>query len=230
MGTVRISAYGRTNARPFFAPRRDNLKRNQYGATAGGALVKNRVFVFGGYQGTRFVQRRRPVPSSFPRPRCSQATSARSHPPHAASRAPRDPSAGAPFAGNIIPTSRFNPQAVAFLKYVPVSTDPCGKLLYGVPNNSDEDQFLTRADWIHNAKHSVFGRYYFADWRNPGAYDGKNLLLTVRPGVTDRAQSLTVGDTYSLSSSAINAYHFTWSRDRVTRVPRPDCRHRPISA
>src|SRR5262249_11930165 len=44
---------GATNARPFFAPRRANLNRNQFGATAGDALVKNRVFVFGGYQGTR---------------------------------------------------------------------------------------------------------------------------------------------------------------------------------
>src|SRR5713226_502490 len=44
---------GVTNARPFFAARRDNLKRNQFGGTAGGPIVKNRLFVFGGYQGTR---------------------------------------------------------------------------------------------------------------------------------------------------------------------------------
>ncbi len=212
---------GVTNARPFFAARRDNLKRNQFGGTAGGPIVKNRLFVFGGYQGTRL--RTAPPTSTVFVPTLAALAgdfSAFASPACGKPRALVDPASnGTPFPGNLIPAARFNPQALSFLKYVPISNDPCGKLLYGVPNNSDEDQFLTRSDWIHNTKHSVFGRYYFADWRNPGAYDGKNLLLTVRPGVTDRAQSVTLGDTYSLSSSAINAYHFTWSRDRVTRGP-----------
>src|SRR5882724_2363246 len=211
---------GVTNARPFFASRRDNLKRNQFGGTAGAPIVKNRLFVFGGYQGTRL--RTAPPTSTVFVPTPAVLAGDFSAFASAGCGKPRgviDPVTGMAFPGNQIPTSRFNPQAVAFLKYVPVSTDPCGKLLYGVPNNSDEDQFLTRSDWIHNAKHSVFGRYYFADWRNPGAYDGKNLLLTTRPGVLDRAQSLTVGDTYSVSSGAINSFHFTWSRDRVTRGP-----------
>src|SRR5579883_1072663 len=43
---------GDMNARNFFAARRDTLKRNQYGGTIGGPIRKNRVFFFGGYQGT----------------------------------------------------------------------------------------------------------------------------------------------------------------------------------
>jgi hypothetical protein len=44
---------GNMNARNFFAPTQDSLKRNQYGATIGGAVKKDQLFFFGTYQGTR---------------------------------------------------------------------------------------------------------------------------------------------------------------------------------
>src|SRR5256714_10848983 len=47
------------NARDFFSPVRDSLKRNQLGGTLGGPIIKNKLFFFGGTQFT--IQRSAPV-------------------------------------------------------------------------------------------------------------------------------------------------------------------------
>src|SRR5581483_4142222 len=44
---------GSLNARSFFAPVHDNLKRNQFGGTFGGRVIRDKLFFFTGYQGTR---------------------------------------------------------------------------------------------------------------------------------------------------------------------------------
>lgn len=211
---------GATNARNFFASTVDNLKRNQFGGTFGGPLVKNRLFAFGGYQGTR-IRTAPPTNTVFgPTAAALQGDfNALESSACGKERTITDPVTGKPFPNNQVPVSRFSPQALNFLKFVPTSSDPCGKQLIGVPSNSDEDQFLVRSDWIRSDRHTVFGRYYSTDLRNPGVFDGKSLLLTTRAGVLDRVQALTLGDSYSITPKAFNSFHFTWSRDYITRGP-----------
>src|ERR1700681_916444 len=44
---------GDFNARNFFAPAQDTLRRNQFGGMVGGPVKKDKIFVFSGYQATR---------------------------------------------------------------------------------------------------------------------------------------------------------------------------------
>ncbi|MDQ3800728.1 MAG: hypothetical protein M3384_14875, partial [Acidobacteriota bacterium] len=69
-----------------------------------------------------------------------------------------------PFAGNIIPTNRLNPAAVAFLNFYPQPNQP------GVVDNyfSNQvlerpyDSYLTRIDHNFNANHRIFGKFFYS--------------------------------------------------------------------
>ena len=99
-----------------------------------------------------------------------------------------------------------------FLKHVPVSTDPCGRLQYGIPNNSTEHQGLAKVDYTISANQSMFARYFYAVYDNPATYDGSNVLTLSRTGQNNQAHSLVVGHNLVLSSSTLNSLHVTFNR------------------
>jgi hypothetical protein len=214
---------GAVNARNTFAPRHDTLKRNQFGGTFGDKIIRDKVFFFGGFQGTR--QRSDPPQSVafVPTPAVMQGDFSTIVGSRCISggngKQLVDPLTKVPFANNQIPTSRFNSSALAFLKYIPTSNDPCGRLTYGIPATGDENQGIGRVDWVQNARHSLYGRYYITDYQNPGVFDGTNLLTTTAAGNDQRVQSVSIGDTFSFSPTAINSFHATFSRRRINRGP-----------
>ena len=213
---------GKMNARNTFAAFHDSLKRNQFGGTIGGPIIKDKLFFFGGYQGTR--QRSDP-----PQTTSFVATSAVLGGDFSTidgggcisggkGKTLIDPTTKNPFANNLIPVSRLNPEALKLIStYIPQSSDPCGKLVYGIKVTGDEGQYISRFDYIQNAKHSIYGRYFMAQYVNPPVYDGKNALTTTAPGNDERAQTVTIGDNYSFNATTLNAFHATFSRRRDNR-------------
>jgi hypothetical protein len=120
--------------------------------------------------------------------------------------------AAAGFTNNRIDPRLFNPVALNILEHVPVSTDPCGRLQYGIPNNSTEHQNLSRADYTLTGNHSLFARYMYAGYDNPATYDGSNALTLSRTGQNNQVHSIVAGHNWVVSARMINALHITWNK------------------
>src|SRR5438874_1935703 len=99
------------------APRQER-RQHIFGATLGGPLVKNKLFFFADYQGTRYNAPGTEALSVAP-------ASWRNGDFSGVSTVIRDPLTGQPFPGNVIPASRISPVARAILN---------NTALYPLPN------------------------------------------------------------------------------------------------
>jgi len=207
------------NARNFFAPTRDTLKRNQYGGVLGGPVVKNKLFFFGGYQGTS--QRSSPPQFLSYIPTQSMLTgdfTAYASPACNNGRQITLP-ASMGFVNNRISPSRFDPAAVKISSYLPTSeADPCGRVTYGLVSNQDEQILVSRMDYTKSDKQSLFGRFLFAHLTAPTTYDGKNLLTTPTSASSDRIYTLALGDTYLLGSGMVSSFRASVTRSAIEKA------------
>jgi hypothetical protein len=202
---------GDLNARQKATLVRDTLKRSQYGGTAGGRILKDKLFFFGGYQGTR--QRSDPAANNAYVP--TAATLAGNF---SAFATIKDPTTGAAFPGNIIPSSRFDPAALKLLtSYIPTSPNANGLIQFGYLANNPDDQYIGRVDYVVSAKQAIFARYYIYDYIGQSLFNGSNALTTGTAGNNERSQTMTVGDTYTFTPTIVNSFHVTFDRRRDNR-------------
>ena len=200
------------NARNFFAPTRDSLKRNQFGGTVGGPIRRNQVFFFAGYQGMR--QKVAPAANIAYVP-----TAAMLQGDFSAFAACNKVTLRAPFVNNQISPTALNPVALNLLKLIPVSSDPCGRLVYGIPNADHENQFVGKVDWQASGKQALFVRYFITDYQHPPSYEDNLLTMSTDAsvGLADRVNSAVVGHTYTVGPSTINSFRAGFSRQSVIR-------------
>ena len=121
---------GDLNARNFFAPQADAIKRNQFGGAIGGPIQSDKLFFFSSYQGT-IISNITYSNTAFI-PSVAQKTG-----DFSGSRAITDPDSKQAFPGNLIPASRIAPIAASLLTKVPTAADPTGRQLYALPSHSD---------------------------------------------------------------------------------------------
>ena len=152
------------DARNFFAASKPPYRQNQFGATLGGPIVRDRVFFFLNYEGYRIrqgVNRTASVPTALERQGdFSQSTrfglGQIYDPFNLDSTGQR-----VAFPGGRIPASRINPGAANALTFYPLpniaGTFP--NLLLFPSLRDDDDKFMVRFDARVTDKDSIFGRY-----------------------------------------------------------------------
>src|SRR5207247_6495580 len=181
------------NARNYFAVQGSTLKRNQYGGTIGGPVFRNKLFFFGGYQGTTLRQ----DPSNT---RAWVPTAAMLAGDFTAFASPACNVQGqitlkAPFVNNRIDPQLFSPVAVNVAGRLPKTTDPCGQIIYGAQTRNAQGQFVNKVDYQQSAKHSISGRCHYSANDHTSPITANN-ILSGGDSVKERSYAFTAGSTY----------------------------------
>ncbi len=220
----------------FFANRngakRPTYRQNQFGATLGGPVIRNRTFFFGSFQGTR-IREGQTYTSTLPSQDMINRFDFNLQP--AVRRNIFDPltltgtgasATRAQFPNNTIPASRIDPVVANIIKLYPASNvaglDNTVNNYFFSPNNADDaNQYDFRGDHNISDRHRFFARW---SQRNQDILEPGTLPFPAAGGqgqaIVLRGKNLASALTSSLSSNVFNELRFGWSQfNTVLDIP-----------
>ncbi len=229
-----------SQARNFFLPSNQDVPKfvfNQFGGRAGGAIVKNKLFYFGSYEGTtdrRFAFGLYSVPTPAMRAGDYSNQSGLG----AAQRSIIvDPLSGAtsaariPFAGNVIPNNRLNPTALRLMRDLPPENLPNAQGLpaqnfFGsAPASLGRHTIDSKVNYNINEKWTMFARLSWLDFsmlsQTPFGDQGGPPITFGNPGVgSGGTWSGSLATTYTVTPNFVIDANFGYTR-MITNVEQP---------
>jgi hypothetical protein len=196
------------NAKNYFASTVPVLRQNQFGATAGGRIIKNRLFWFGSYQGFRIRQEAlnasNPLTSEELQGLITSATPV------------IDPQTGQPFPQDsqgryVIPQTRFSPVSQTLIqKFIPPA--PAGGVLQSTQSSaSNVNQYSGKIDFTLSRSDQVYvsGMYDLTSL-NPAFSMGSFASYGNIPK-TQNIHVISVSHVHVFRPTIINEFRFGYS-------------------
>jgi outer membrane receptor protein involved in Fe transport len=188
------------------------LKQNQFGGSVGGPILKNRLFFFGSYQGTRFRTANNGQIASVPN--ANERTGDFSDLLPGTQLV--NPNTGANYSNNQIPVS---PVATYILNHIPVPNRPNDQLTFnGGPDAQNTDEYLAKVDFNFR-KHHLSVHYFQMNYTDPVFIPPSSNLLQLRGDAEHLVlKNVSVVDMYGISPTFLLSSYFGYNSENGTTL------------
>ena len=198
-------------------------RRNQFGGSIGGPIIKDRTFFFGTYSGLRQTTNRflnnAIVPTDLERiGDFSQSTGTK----------PKDPNTGTTltnatfFANGIIPTNRLDPVALKIINdYIPKANLPNNRWQGNVPLPYNTNEYLIKIDHQINEPHRL-SFTYFNTAGSQTVFPGSGNLPWATQNFKWQQHNANLSEVWVISPNKINQLWLTYTRNFGGRLNVPD--------